>query len=285
MKDFWKKHKSKVIAAVAIVAVLAVAFYIGGNAPGLRGWTVGRVVEPGESTSTRAATATPATEDVTAESGGDRSSGIALSVEDRADEPEVSAEPDDGLPPEVLIDPSEVTTVAPTMEINPETGRDQYNTDPVPEGMPLPVEPQEAVLTGDTGYCTVSIACQTILDNLDWLDPEKVELVPEDGWILQPVTVSFSEGESVFDVLLRVCQQNSIHMEFKNTPLYNSAYIEGIANLYEFDCGNLSGWMYKVNDWFPNYGCSRYQVADGDVICWVYTCDLGYDVGGGYSTG
>ena len=38
--------------------------------------------------------------------------------------------------------------------------------------------------------------------------------------------------------------------------------------------------MYKVNDgWFPNYGCSRYQLRDGDVMEWVYTCDLGKDVG------
>ena len=62
--------------------------------------------------------------------------------------------------------------------------------------------------------------------------------------------------------------------------MYNSAYIEGINNLYEFDCGELSGWMYKVNGWFPNYGCSRYQLKEGDVIEWVYTCDLGVDVGG-----
>ena len=67
--------------------------------------------------------------------------------------------------------------------------------------------------------------------------------------------------------------------------MYNSAYIEGIYNLYEFDVGDGSGWMYKVNDWFPNYGCSRYQVQQGDVICWVYTCDLGYDVGGGFMGG
>ena len=65
-----------------------------------------------------------------------------------------------------------------------------------------------------------------------------------------------------------------------NTPIYNSAYIEGIANLYEFDCGELSGWMYKVNGWFPNYGCSRYRLTEGDVVEWVYTCDLGNDVGG-----
>ena len=68
-----------------------------------------------------------------------------------------------------------------------------------------------------------------------------------------------------------------------NTPVYNSAYIEGISNLYEFDCGERSGWMYKVNGWFPNYGCSRYELKNGDKIEWVYTCDLGRDVGGDYS--
>ena len=61
--------------------------------------------------------------------------------------------------------------------------------------------------------------------------------------------------------------------------MYNSHYIEGINNLYEFDCGELSGWMYSVNGWYPNYGCSRYQVQDGDVIEWHYTCDLGEDLG------
>ena len=74
-----------------------------------------------------------------------------------------------------------------------------------------------------------------------------------------------------------------IHMEFVETPMYNSAYIEGINNLYEFDTGELSGWMYKVNDWFPNYGCSRYQIKENDKIEWVYTCDLGRDVGGGFN--
>ena len=71
-------------------------------------------------------------------------------------------------------------------------------------------------------------------------------------------------------------------MEFSNTPIYNSAYIEGIGNLYERDVGDLSGWMYSVNGWFPNYGCGRYALKDGDVVEWVYTCDLGADVGDDY---
>lgn len=167
----------------------------------------------------------------------------------------------------------------------PADGQDQYLTDPVPEGKPQPVEPQN-VTVGDAVYtCTFSISCATILDNIKDLDPEKVELVPEDGWMMEPEAVTFQEGESVFDVLLRVCRKQTIHMEYENTPIYNSAYIEGIGNLYEFDCGELSGWMYSVNGWFPNYGCSRYQLRDGDVVEWVYTCDLGMDVGGGYAVG
>ena len=118
-----------------------------------------------------------------------------------------------------------------------------------------------------------------ILNNMEDLEPGKEELIPADGWILQAVTVELQEGESVFDLLQRVCREQKIHLEYMDTPMYDSAYIEGIANLYEYDCGPLSGWMYKVNDWFPNYGCSRYQLQNGDTVCWVYTCDLGSDVG------
>ena len=60
-------------------------------------------------------------------------------------------------------------------------------------------------------------------------------------------------------------------------------YLQGINNLYEKDCGQWSGWMYEVNGWYPNYGCSRYQVQDGDNIEWHYTCDLGRDLGAGMS--
>lgn len=171
------------------------------------------------------------------------------------------------------------------MELDPETGRDQYLTDPVPEGKPLPVEPQDAEVTDTEYHCILSIDCKTILDNMDKCDPEKRELVPEDGWILEPTEVVFFDGENVFQVLKRTCKQKGIHMEFENTPMYNSAYIEGIHNLYEFDVGELSGWMYSVNGWYPNYGSSRYALKDRDVVEWRYTCDLGYDVGGGYAVG
>lgn len=163
-------------------------------------------------------------------------------------------------------------------------GQDQYKTDPVPEGKPLPVEPEDQKVDTQKSYtCTFSIECATIFNNLDDLESGKLDVLPSNGIIFPKAKVTFYEGESVYDVLQRVCKNNGIQMEASWTPLYNSAYVEGICNLYEFDCGTGSGWMYRVNGWYPNYGCSRYQLEQGDVVEWRYTCDLGADIGGGYA--
>ena len=128
--------------------------------------------------------------------------------------------------------------------------------------------------------CTITIVCPTIFDNLDSLNAEKAPFVPKDGTILPSTQVTFTEGETVFDVLRRVCDAAQLQIEYSYTPLYESYYVEGINHLYEFDCGPESGWMFKVNEWFPNYGCSAYTLKDGDDIVWCYTCTgLGADVG------
>ena len=126
----------------------------------------------------------------------------------------------------------------------------------------------------------MSVRCDTIFDNISQFDKEKVTILPPDGVIFPKTKVVFYEGESIFNVLTRELKKNKIQFDFGNTPMYNTIYIKGIFNIYEHDCGELSGWMYKVNGWFPNYGCSRYQLKAGDEIEWVYTCDLGNDVGG-----
>jgi len=179
--------------------------------------------------------------------------------------------------------PEDITN--PSMGINPETGKDKYLTDPVPEGKPLPVEPQEMAAGDESFFVTLSVSCETILDNIKILGREKHELVPADGQILPATEVVAYEGESVFNILQRTMKQSGIHMTFRNTPIYNSAYIEAINNLYEFDVGELSGWMYSVNGWYPNYGCSRYQLKPGDVVEWNYTCELGRDLGEFWLTG
>lgn len=136
-------------------------------------------------------------------------------------------------------------------------------------------------ITEDSETIYLTIRCDTILDNWDNLDPSlKYEkYVPEDGVILARTEYVLRPGDTVYDVLDRAIRHNQIQMECIYSENYGSVYVQGINHLYEFSCGELSGWMYMVNGEFPNYGCSKYELKDGDEIIWCYTCDLGRDVG------
>lgn len=126
--------------------------------------------------------------------------------------------------------------------------------------------------------CTIQIDCHNLV-GYENLDPRLKPYVPDNGIILPKTTVKVEKGKSVFDVLNKICRDRGIQVESSFTPMYGSYYVEGINNLYEFDGGELSGWMYKVNGWYPNYGCSEYVVKEGDVIVWSYTKDCGVDLG------
>lgn len=156
-------------------------------------------------------------------------------------------------------------------------------TDPEPSAPAqpdTPAQPEPEPEPEEKSTCTISVRCDTILNNMDSLDPDKAGYVPSSGILLSKTTVTISDGDSAYDVLKRACSAAGLQLEASYTAAYGSYYVEGIGHLYEFDCGPESGWMYKVNGWFPNYGCSSYTVSDGDNIVFCYTCNgLGADVG------
>ena len=265
---FFKKYKMAIIIAAAVVAALVIAFLLGGN--------VRQAKELIETTQTTAVVSTEATSSVPTTSASTTATTSTVAQTTAAGTSSAVSATTAASTMQQTTEKKETPTTKPQ-----EPKQDSYKTDPIPSGKPEPVEPQEQTTQDVTKYCTLSISCATILDNMDKLDEEKIELVPSDGWLLKPVKVKFQEGESVFDVLVRECKERKIHLSYRFTPIYNSDYIEGIGNLYEFDCGGQSGWNYSVNGWFPNYGSSRYVIQDGDVIEWKYTCNLGLDTGAG----
>ena len=109
------------------------------------------------------------------------------------------------------------------------------------------------------------------------MNKQSYSFLPDDGVVLPETKMEFTDGETVFDILARVVKENGIHMEYTGSK--GLQYIEGICNLYEFDCGSLSGWIYSVNGWSPNYGCGQYKIERGDIIKFEYTCNLGEDLG------
>lgn len=136
---------------------------------------------------------------------------------------------------------------------------------------------------GSTQKVYITIKCNTILDNYDKLDVNlrSEQYVPKDGIILKRTGFALQKGDTVFDILERAAKKNKLQLDYSGADegSYKTVYVKGINHLYELSCGELSGWMFTVNGRIMDNGASAVSLKDGDEIEWVYTCDLGRDIG------
>lgn len=120
------------------------------------------------------------------------------------------------------------------------------------------------------GTVTINIRCDT-------LKAETLpDYVPDDCIILDETTFAVAQGDTVYDILMEAAKRCNIQVD--NRGAAGNAYIAGIGYLYEFDYGDLSGWMYKVDGEFPDVGCQSYALKGGETIEWLYTKDIGKDL-------
>lgn len=142
---------------------------------------------------------------------------------------------------------------------------------------------KESNTESKTQTARLSINCKTVLDNWGDLDEalKKSGDIPKDGVILKETAYPISEGDTVFDLLQKAAKEDKIHLEYQGggDNAAAGAYIEGINYLYEFSCGEQSGWFFSVNGKFPSGSSSGVLLKDGDLVEWVYSCDLGHDIG------
>ena len=128
------------------------------------------------------------------------------------------------------------------------------------------------------GTVTMSIRCDVLKDQL--AEREDLSYLPADGVILGETEFSITEGESVFDLLDAAARTHHIQVDSRGVQVgtRGSVYVSGIAYLYEFDFGELSGWMYRVNGDTPSVGCGEYELHPGDRVEWLYTLNMGHDL-------
>ena len=125
------------------------------------------------------------------------------------------------------------------------------------------VEKSDAV-----GTVTLTIRCDTVAGRADH--------IPADGVILAETALPIAAGDTVYTILTDAARAYGIHLEASGTS--GLMYVQGIGNLYEFDFGDLSGWVYTVNGESPSVGCGQVVLSDGDCIEWRYTLALGKDI-------
>jgi hypothetical protein len=87
-------------------------------------------------------------------------------------------------------------------------------------------------------------------------------------WVIDAATVTFKENDTVLDILKKATRDARIHMEYTGAGL--TSYVKGIDNIYEFDKGPESGWIYSVNGEEIQQSAGTYKPADGDIIIWTY---------------
>ena len=122
----------------------------------------------------------------------------------------------------------------------------------------------------DAVTCSVTVECKSILNHMNDLKDGHEEFVPDDGYIIKNYSYSGKQGDTAYDALKTACSDNGIKLTSQKTTY--GIYISGINNLDEFDCGKQSGWMYKVNDMYPNTTCGNVTVSTGDSIVFEYVC-------------
>ncbi|SHK28852.1 S-layer homology domain-containing protein [Paramaledivibacter caminithermalis] len=94
-----------------------------------------------------------------------------------------------------------------------------------------------------------------------------------EGRILSKTEVEFKKNDTVLDVLKRVLNHKDIQYKIEDE------YVKSIDGQSEFDKGAKSGWMFSVNGEFPKISAGSVEVKEGDYIRWLYTMDLGIDIG------
>ena len=128
---------------------------------------------------------------------------------------------------------------------------------------------QDTTKTDTIGTVTLSICCDAIADR-------SAPHIPDDGYLLKEESFAISEGDTVYDILREAAVAHRLVLDTDGGA--ESIYVQGIGNIYEFDHGELSGWLYFVNGEKAVTNCAKYTLSDGDTVEWRYTCNLGEDL-------
>lgn len=99
-----------------------------------------------------------------------------------------------------------------------------------------------------------------------------------DVWIRPTIVYDQPEGTTAMDVFRQVLTANGYTYEAKGSYVQAIIRPDG-TRVAEFSKGQNSGWLFRVNDDFPDVAMDEYQLQDGDVIEVLFTADYTQEPG------
>lgn len=130
-----------------------------------------------------------------------------------------------------------------------------------------PVEPGRATGSGETGAPKPPVGTEITV---------RMTIKADSGyWFNGSVTIP-GEGATVYHALIEALAEAGMSQVGAESGYVRSISKDG-KTLSEFDNGENSGWLYKVNGDLPDVGLTSYAIKDGDRIVWYYTDDWTLD--------
>lgn len=130
-----------------------------------------------------------------------------------------------------------------------------------------PVEPGRATGSGETEAPKPPVGTEITV---------RMTIKADSGyWFNGSVTIR-GEGATVYHALIEALAEAGMSQVGAESGYVRSISKDG-KTLSEFDNGENSGWLYKVNGDLPDVGLTSYAIKDGDRIVWYYTDDWTLD--------
>lgn len=115
----------------------------------------------------------------------------------------------------------------------------------------------------------VTIDCLSAVEYYNELSDAKRKVMPSEGVFISGYETMLEENSTCYTALLQVCDELGLHIEHTGIP--GTEYIKGLGNLYEFDLGGESGWLYSVNGEKPAVGANGVKLESEDDLRWFYS--------------
>jgi len=108
------------------------------------------------------------------------------------------------------------------------------------------------------------------------IEEASLKIIGYENTILSKTSGEIKNGDTVLSFTKRILRKKDIDYDDRG------GYLSNIDGLKQFDKGSKSGWMFSVNGDFPEIGADNVRLREDDYIKWLYTSDMGKDIGNKY---
>lgn len=113
-------------------------------------------------------------------------------------------------------------------------------------------------------------------ENFDKVKPEFQKYTNEDGFIIKDLSIEVYGDPTVLEILETVSKEKDVPVVI--SEMSGMKYVSAINHLEGGSMGDMSGWLYNINNEEATVGADEMKVKENDKIVWAFSLDGGKDI-------